>query len=40
MQSAIEPPLGGAVLYKARGVGDWAINGADPIYRWTPGAVG
>lgn len=27
------------VLYKARGIGDWAINGADPIYRWTPGTV-
>lgn len=26
------------VLYKARGIGDAAINGADPIYRWTPGA--
>ncbi|MEB3371409.1 acyl-CoA dehydrogenase family protein [Saccharopolyspora mangrovi] len=27
------------VLYKARGIGDWAINGTDPIYRWTPGTV-
>ena len=27
------------VLYKTRGIGDWAINGADPIYRWTPGTV-
>jgi alkylation response protein AidB-like acyl-CoA dehydrogenase len=27
------------VLYKARAIGDWAINGADPVYRWTPGTV-
>lgn len=27
------------VLYKARGIGDHAINGTAPIYRWTPGTV-
>jgi alkylation response protein AidB-like acyl-CoA dehydrogenase len=25
------------VIYKARAVGDHAINGSAPIYRWTPG---